>query len=59
VSGGVWNGVASITHRVKYCGVIDALATGEWIKADWKTLELFEAYRIPMENRPHVPGAPW
>ncbi|OIP70766.1 MAG: hypothetical protein AUK43_08370 [Oscillatoriales cyanobacterium CG2_30_40_61] len=55
VSGGVWNGVAAITHRVKYCGLIDALAAGEWTQADMKTLELFEAYRIPIENRPHVP----
>lgn len=57
VSGGVWNGVASITHRVKYCAVIDALATGQWIKADWKTLELFEAYRIPIEDRPYIPAS--
>lgn len=56
VSGGVWNGVASITHRVKYCAVIDALATGQWIKADLKTLELFEKYRIPIENRPYIPA---
>lgn len=55
VSGGVWNGVAAITHRVKYCGLIDALAAGEWTQADMKTLDLFEAYRIPIENRPHVP----
>lgn len=50
VSGGVWNGVASITHRLKYCRLVDALANRQWVEADWKTLELFEAYRIPFEN---------
>lgn len=50
VSGGVWNGVASITHRLKYCRLVDALANRQWVKADWETLALFDAYRIPFEN---------
>ncbi|WP_254566807.1 GUN4 domain-containing protein [Oscillatoria sp. HE19RPO] len=45
VSGGVWNGVASITHRLKYCHLVDALASQQWVTADWKTLELLEPYR--------------
>lgn len=47
VSGGVWNGVASITHRLKYCRLIDALATQEWGIADSETLYLFEASYMP------------
>ncbi|MCT7970744.1 GUN4 domain-containing protein [Laspinema olomoucense] len=45
VSGGVWNGVASITHRLKYCHFVDALASQQWVTADWKTLELLDPYR--------------
>ncbi len=45
VSGGVWNGVASITHRLKYCRIIDALRLKEWVTADWKTLEVLAPYR--------------
>ncbi|MCT7968242.1 GUN4 domain-containing protein [Laspinema sp. D1] len=45
VSGGVWNGVASITHRLKYCPMIDALRQKQWVEADWKTLEVLEPYR--------------
>ncbi|MCT7961433.1 GUN4 domain-containing protein [Laspinema sp. D1] len=45
VSGGVWNGVASITHRLKYCRIIDALRQKQWVEADWKTLEGLDPYR--------------
>lgn len=50
VSGGVWNGVPSITHRLKYCPLVDALASRQWVKADWETLTLFDAYRSPQED---------
>jgi hypothetical protein len=50
VSGGVWNGIASITHQLKYCPLIDALANRQWVKADIETLTLFDAYRFPKEK---------
>ncbi|HEY9879143.1 MAG TPA: GUN4 domain-containing protein [Leptolyngbyaceae cyanobacterium] len=52
VSGGVWGGVPAITHRLKYCQLADALAQGQWVKADWETLTLFDAYRLPEEDSP-------
>ncbi len=45
VSGGVWHGVASITHRLKYCRMIDALRQNQWVEADWETLEVLQPYR--------------
>lgn len=45
VSGGVWNGVASITHRLKYCHLVDALTSQQWVTADVKTLQLLNPYR--------------
>ncbi|HEY9647647.1 MAG TPA: GUN4 domain-containing protein [Chroococcidiopsis sp.] len=50
VSGAVWNGVAAITHRAKYCPIIDALVEQRWVDADWRTLGLLEPYRVPQDD---------
>jgi hypothetical protein len=52
VSGGVWGGVPTITYRLRYCPLTDALAKRQWVRADWETLTLFDAYRIPIKDSP-------
>lgn len=52
VSGGVWGGIASISHRLKYCRLTDALARRRWVEADWETLQLFDAYRVVDKTSP-------